>query len=525
MSDSRSLFGAELPAPQTKKRRFLAFGIVLTLACAAFAAYRFFWPKPFDPVATPAGYALGRAVPGYLVEIHHAARLDAESAKALSARAGAVLAPEARSALGAEVVAPLEDMLRRAAELTAEDVESVAASDAFLNSAASVDAAFAARKLPYFLDADLLVGGDPPGKRPVLFSFYVEREAEVVAAGAKVRAVHVRRLDDLNIGQAYLGYTRPRTPAAIILLDEIEGQLVQYVLPALHGSEDALLVDLDSLDPQSAWQKDLHDRAAEIVREAHRSLPGIDRAAVDRIGEILARRRALVRKWRGSLDKIGLRLRVPERLIPEADYARDLWGKIPVNELREWNELHEELTGAALSRAFYQLRDEHALAVQEHEVQHRIDYQRELMNMPEPLARMLGVKDALDLREGSLPKRARDELSAYLAELARGKSSPLLGLMLLSQFAFDRGQWGGAYCYAALAAIEGIGQELGLADERLIGGGRVLRDRLTARFLAITSRSPDDLRAAARRLWERYYGDKLVDVQEASATSYPAWLH
>ena len=77
----------------------------------------------------------------------------------------------------------------------------------------------------------------------MLTTYYVEREALVVSGDRSVRAIHLWRLDDLNLREGYLGYTRPSTPAALVLLDQIESDLVRYVLPALPPGEQMLLVD------------------------------------------------------------------------------------------------------------------------------------------------------------------------------------------------------------------------------------------------------------------------------------------
>jgi hypothetical protein len=87
---------------------------------------------------------------------------------------------------------------------------------------------------------------------------------------------------------------------ALILLDHVEGHLLQYVLPAVAQEGDTVLVDTESLDPDSPWQRELRDRSTAIVREAYASVPGVSPAAVQELGTLLYRRRELVRSWMKS---------------------------------------------------------------------------------------------------------------------------------------------------------------------------------------------------------------------------------
>src|SRR5262249_22068532 len=159
------------------------------------------------------------------------------------------------------------------------------------------------------------------GFRPILMSSYVEREVELVLGGRHVRALHLWRLDRFGIRFGALGYTRPRTPAALVLLDQVETDLVRWVLPALPEGESMELVDDESRLRPEPWVTDVERRAAGVLRK-HYALLGSD-PAVERVGRLLARRRALVKKWTASLSGQGLAFNVPERLIPEGDYAKE----------------------------------------------------------------------------------------------------------------------------------------------------------------------------------------------------------
>lgn len=525
--EAEAIFGSSLAKKKSSffgrmnAKRAAIFILTLVLgAAAAFAIYQ--WQKPFHPAQTPVGAALEKTVPAFLIEIDQSSKGEIP---ALLARAQRVLDPKAKEALGAEGSHHLEATLEAAAELGAEDFDKNDISDRFFKESGSLNQALQKQGLPYFLDADILSSRRERSRKPILYSFYIEHESLISAENQNVRVISVHRLDKLNIVQAFLGYTRPRTSVALVLLDEIESQLVQYVLPALSDGEEPLLLDIDSIDRGKLWQRELHQRSTEIVKSALQSMPGLSQEHLQELGALLARRRKLVRNWQLSLDRQGHRLHLPRRRIPEADYAHDLFGHIAMNELREWTDIHDRIAEKEMETVFYAVRDHFARSVEAHEAQHRLDYARGMIGLPERLAKLMGAENTMDLAEGGLFARTRDELSAYLAEIAFDKSMPMLELMLLSRFAFDAEQWGGAYCYAALAAIDALGRELGLPDVQLIGNRSVQREELTERFMAISQKPAEDIRAAARKAWASYYGAQLAELKVGNEVNYTPWRH
>jgi hypothetical protein len=195
------------------------------------------------------------------------------------------------------------------------------------------------------------------------------------------------------------------------------------------------------------------------------------------------------------------------------------------DNLREWEQIHDELLEADVYEAFLRLRNRYLRSVERHEVQHRLDYQRGLIPVPEILASRLGVENPLDAPQGTLPARARDELSAYLASAVRAEDSPLLELLLLARYLFDRGALGGPYSYAALAAYEGIARELGIDVEALVGHGTLTRGRFVPLFRAVVERDPTELRRAASRVYAAAYGQDVPATRVALATSNREWRH
>ncbi len=474
--------------------------------------------RPFDPSTTPAGRVLSRTLGDYVVVVDRPAPSDGALARLRDSASD----DRAKRALGNGTAAAMGHLLDTTRALAEASPKGIARkTDAFFAATTTLDQSLQAAKLPYFVDADLLPRPGSPA--PLLFSFYIQRDKQVAAAGRHIRVVYLWRLDTLNVRQNYLGYTRARTPAALVLLDQIEDELVRFALPAIPPGQPAELFDENTRLSHPDEVKAIEAKAGEVLRRHYASMPPDLRSDAKRVGELLAKRRTLVEKWQLTLRGQGLELRVPDRLIPREKYSKDLQLRIPRDQLREWDDVHETLLEPATLRAFERLRDRYAASVERHEVQHRIDYARGLVPVPPLVVSMLNVDNPLDAKPGSLAARTRDEMSAYLAELAGKQDSPLLALVLLSRFVLDRDLSGGAYFYATLAVFEGIGQELGLDVDSILGHGD--RQSFAKLVFAVVKHTPAEIQKAAGRCWEKQFNAKLPAVQSGSETQNRRWRH
>jgi hypothetical protein len=491
----------------------------VALAAVAGHHVREHFDRPFDPRTTPIGAVLGRGLPAFLVQAHQSGgHVPATQRAALFPASTKPAFGEAAGAIDA-VFTTIDDAAR--IEPTTAD----ARQEAFLAALTTANVALEKGKKPYFLDGDLFGASDR--RLPVVFSFYVQREGTFPVGEPSLpeRVVWVWRLDGLNLRKPYLGYTRPAMGAAIVSLDEVESQLVQYVLPALAPGEPVELLDEVSLDGSLAWQKTLQDRAGEAVRaEVGR---GAD-AATGEVGQLLARRRKLIRSWRTDLAALGHRLVIPERLIPEADYVHDLAGRLGRGELADWEDVHDDLHAEPRLRAFERVRDGFALAVQRHELQHRLDFRLELVPLPPSLRELLGVRNELALSPTSLPLRVRDEHAAYLASLA-STSYPHTDTVLLSRFLFDKSQWGDVYSYTALAVLSDLATHLDVVpSEPLVERRAIVRERVARLLERLLSFDDGALRDAARRAFVAARGGDgpvALPATLPSTQSAAAWRH
>ena len=357
--------------------------------------------------------------------------------------------------------------------------------------------------------------------QPLLLSFYVEREARVQVGDQSVTALHVWRMDPLNLSQAALGYTRPTTPFALVLLDQIETELVRYVLPALPEKEPMVLVEEEGQDGDEGWLRPLEEGAGRVVRETFSS--GENLAQTREIGAILARRRTLVERWRRSTAALRRSMHIPERLIPEADYRKDLDRIVPKAELIEWDEMHERLASAPLEASFLRLRDRFAEGVERHEVQHRVDYTTRLPSLPEDVRQWLLLDEENPEDLTSFPARVRLETSAFLASLA-ARGHARLDLVLAMRHVFIRSLQGNAYSYAGLLVLSEVARALGVeAQAPLLARRHIARSEASRLLLRCVEQPDERVADAAGKAWSRLFGRPLPEARAGSIRANPAW--
>ncbi|HVY31403.1 MAG TPA: hypothetical protein VHB79_32845 [Polyangiaceae bacterium] len=509
----RELVGP-LPPPQSVGRTgpwlvgLLGALVLSCIAASVLVAHRL---RPFAPRETPVGALLGRDLSDYTVAL---SRRDAD---AMAAAARNLTNPSASQALGAMGSQRLNDVLASMRKLDAAEGDESGRVEAFQNAVTLLDTSLQAQQLPFFVDAEVRFA---PRAQPLPMSYFVQREASAAANGKSYRVVRLWRLDDIRIHQGALGFTRPHTPAAIVLLDQVEADLVRYVLPAAAPMGSVELTDDATREKGEPWVVELEARASKAVAAHFHALGGAPAADAIRIGTLLSRRRNLVRKWAALLRGQGLELTTPVWLFPAVDYAKELELRIPRADLQDWSDLHDELHERL--PGFEALRDRFAQGVERHEVQHRIEYGRGLVPVPKLLCDVLGVENPLDAPYGTLAARARDEAAAYLAEIARPGDSPLLDLVILSHFFLDQQQHGTPYTYAALEVYAAVGKALGIDVDAMLGRS-ISRERFARLAESVWERGPDEVREAAKRGYAADFAGELPEVSFASVREGPRY--
>jgi hypothetical protein len=505
------------PGPRPRGPWFTVGSVVSLALLSAVVLSTARWLRPFDPRQSDAGRVLGDELATFVVKTSNGV-----SGSALNETRAQLTGPLAERALGAEVVGALGNLLDASGWVAlAKDGSSASPEvERFHNAANDLAQQLKRRNLPYFVDVETLQRG--PRIVPLSMSFYVQRESEYRAGSTRVRALDLWRLDTLRVRFGALGYTRPRTPAALILLDQIESDLVRTVLPAVAPGEPAQLVDDETREQGLPWVAPLEKAVGTAIRK-HFAALSADPHVVE-VGTLLSKRRALVRRWRATLADGRHQLRVPERLIPEADYSTDLHLRVANSELYAWDDLHGDLMSKRNYAAFLAVREPYVLGVERHEVEHRLDFARGFRPVPASLCRMLGVEDALDAPIGSVQERVSSEFSAYLAQLVEAPDSPMLELIVLSTHLLDARSGGGVYWYAALAVLSAVSAELGLQPEQLIGR-RVERERVATLLTQLIAQDPKAIRVAARRAYEQAFGEPVPHAVKHIIRENVAWRH
>ena len=556
--------------------------LVIGLAASAYGlvVYRAFGPSP--PAAdaslappprraalgrTPPGdpavaRALGEALPEYLIRLDrlaHAVQAGAPAAER-AARAAEVeeaarqvLAKEAMERLGPAGAVKLEALLAATREAASPKLPGASAQvgEPILAATAALDEELDEADLGYFLDGDVLTDTRTGKRLVVIYTFTIESASLFAAGSAEVRALDLRRLDHLNWSQALLGFTRPNLREALVLLDQVDEQLVSYVLPGLapgervalfgdvadrsdamgdprdpvrgdregdpmaaRGLEDEGAVGAVGADTMARLRAAVEARAGDLARQDYGSLPGLDAVAAAEMGRLLARRRGVVDGIERALAARQIALQRPAKLRLEPSLTEELRGLAPASALDDLRAIDAALATPAVLAAYATIRDALVDSVERHEVQHRLDYGREGgLPMPPALAAYVGPAGEGESEALRFASQARAELSAYLAELARDTRATRSNLTMIARFLFNPRLQGVAECYAALAIVDGLVTELAIPKRGpLVRGGHVDRVVVAELYLALTARPPDELRAAAARRWRALFSADLPTI-------------
>jgi hypothetical protein len=471
------------------------------------------WAEGGRPDRSPAvERALADRLPAFVIALNQwlDRRGAAGTTAALDEAAAALGAPAITRALGPEAASSLETVLaaaRDAAAATGDDLDGAA--DALTMAVLRFNDALASAGLGYVIDNDVLSG---VGSRVVLlFSFEVERVRPYRSGEHVVRSLHLARMDRLNWSYNLLGFTTAERREALVLLDEVEDRVVDRLLPQL-GAEPTPYFRLEDGDEAAPWAAALQARAAEVVRGEY---GGSD--AVARLGDLVARRKRLMLGWNLRLAEHGWSVDLPDALHLPFDVRGELGELVPDRELDEYDHLAAALRDPALEAAFTRARDLLATSIDRHEVQHRLDHLRSApLPMPAALDDFVGPVRGDDGEERPFATRARAELSAYLAELARDPDTAGVGLLVIAQFLIEPLHWGTAESYTAAVILEGLIAETGIGGPPgVVRGGEVDRARVTEVVLALTDLPRPTLREAAAALWARLFESPLPPLAPA----------
>jgi hypothetical protein len=434
-------------------------------------------------------------------------RADIDAAEART------LASDVRATLGEAASERLRELLAAARQAsTAGAARHDLEGDALLHATGALDDALAAKDIGYFVDGDVVVESDTGRRHVIVFAFEVEK-VTVFKSTESVVALELRRIDHLNWSHALLGFTRPELRAALVLMDAIDRQLVSTILVGLAPDGKVTLFDPADRSVSPELVSKVEKRAAEIVREEYGDPE--DAAASARLGQALGRRHALFTGWQRDLEARGITLMLPGRLHLEGDSLADLKRLVSAKDFASESQIEGDLRDREVLAAYALARSLLVASIARHEVQHRLDFDRAAaLRMPPSLERWAGPALA-DGRERRAAARARSEMSAYLSQIARDERTTKSDATLALRFLLDDKLQGIPECYAALAILEGLADELAIPiDGPLVEGANVVRPRAASLYLAVMEKPKRALEEAAKRVWEKSFGAELPPLEK-----------
>ncbi len=438
----------------------------------------------------------------------------AEREELLSRHRKAVLAEDLTVTFGQPVMDALASMLDSGLTASNGDSGWAAREEVFAEAVRTTNRALADKGFGYFFDSYAVRYPDEDRAEAALYTFRVAARRRYLAGEKPVDALHLRRLDSLNIVQFLLGYTSKRMDVAVLLIDKLEGEVATRLGPALEPNREMPLRMAAEDEGKQAWLN-VRKTAGRVVRESYYgAIPGQQQALAE-LGTLLGRRNDLLEDWNLRLSARNVSLREFESLVVEPE-RRDRFQQYTSPEARKvLDEIQGELETPERKQLFERLVARHAQPVELHEVQHRIDYASgDDFEVPAPLLRILQIRPDSVHAESEEVRRIAYELSAYTAEIARDPEWARVNLSLLSEHLYDGS--GGAEGWSAVMILEGLGRELGMTFEPIVDpdGRRAGADLETvaAVHLELLGKTGAELARAAATLWQQWFGHALVTL-------------
>jgi len=432
-------------------------------------------------------------------------RVVAEQEDTLDARRLRALTPTVTRFFGEAVTTSWSEVLD-AAETTARGRRWEDDSAALAERVRALNRALTEADRAYFVESYAAQYRDGRPETALFLFRVAARRTWIVDDHDRIDALHLRRIDRLNIVQHLLGYTSERMDVAALLLDRLEKEVVSRIGPALAPDHAMPLHVGERMG--APWFLPMCAAAGLRVRQAFGDEMPDDGPGLAAMGELLARRLALLERVDRELTTRGVSFHFDGLDITD-DQLDELEGYVGSATRRELAAIQEALTTDDQRARFTRVLARHARPVEQHEVQHRIDYaQGDRFHAPDALLALLGVAPGGELARHDDVVRSAHELSAYTTEIARDPRWAVINLTLLTEHLLDGS--GGAELHAAILVLDGLADELGLAAVPRLAASRPVDPATAAAiWLALVEVPGDNLARAAAALWTRWYGRAL----------------
>lgn len=424
---------------------------------------------------------------GFVSRKHRAAFLQ-DIREELVADAGTRLGPSSALALDELLGVTLDHCLRHAGQALA-----------IYATAQAFNRTLEALGLGLQLEANVL------GDRVLIASFLVEWVQHYRSGPRRLRALRRTRLDSLSFSRGVLGFTTDGEDDARVLMDRIDAWLVRAVLPALAPGKRLRLADDELRRYDLPWVSALERTAANHARRQLGALVD-DPEDVAALGATIQQRAAMFARFNQQLGSRGVTVYPPEGYGLDPQRYTAIRPALLPQQWRELESIQLRLDHGDLAATWRTVRAALGRSVERHEIQHLLDGSSMVMPpLPAPLPDLLEPGDDTAIS-------AMRELSAYLAELARGHQVIKLNLALLTRFLLNDNFWGTPECYATLAMFTSLARTRGLSHGPLVVGGSIDRQAVATLVTALMAVPDDVLAAQTGGLWRELFGRPLAPL-------------
>lgn len=441
----------------------------------------------------------GESLPAFVIALDRHSRKPTEKTKKKLESAQALFLDEKnKEQLGPDVFTAMQH-LAEACQATLLDGEGVSGDVDELN------AALEKRGLSYYIDSDVLTHSQ--GASPLLYSHFVEKVRVFQVGGKTTESVFwLRRLDSINYKTNMLGSTHRGATAAVIRRDLINEEVHEHLLPALGKEADFSLWSLSARERVPELRDDLEAQSGTKLR-ADFSNAGTELGDAENLAALLVKREQLFGQLSKRAQSSGYNVAIPTGYRFDMKPYRRLEGIVGKPVLRKLGNIDESLGEEDMASVYKSVRLAFVKSVEFHELQHRLDYQRE-ERIPDALSAYLRPREEGE-KLGAYSRRVVTEYSAYMAQIANSEL-PFVVLVLLSQNAFDQKSRSSVYMQAAVAVIESLCDKLGFEHEQFVVNRTINRLGIAKVFVNLLEVSPEILRKTAKEVWEEGFATKLV---------------
>ena len=457
-------------------------------------------------------FIFSKALPNYIVSLSRWNRAGASAAleaEILGPARAAVLNENNMKLLEPVVYEAISKLLDLAKEVVvAPESDLLPAYAAMEKQMQSTNAKLAETGLGYYVDGRASWSN---GRVSVLLhTFFVELvRIYVTDSGHRERVLRLRRADSLNWDNRAIGFTREGAEEAVVVLGKVEKHLVSVVLPSL--DPDFIVELLTGNKTRSRQVIDLiqqvEKQATSAVRSEFIALAKKSNRA-EELGRLIARRHQIFYGWEKELAKSGMKLSLPMTYRVNMGRYATLESLVPSEEFTEFVQIDEQMGDPGFEFAFLPIYEQVISSIERHEIQHRLDYAaRPRLPLPHGLERFVNLYRE-DGSETSKAQRIKFELSAMLAELARGETVLHTNITLYSRNLLSRSERGSPYYYGLIIIFDGLAQLLDEQTKPIRRGEYFTVDVLkrTEMFLTVEKK---ELIKAAHNLWRNLFGGGL----------------